>query len=151
MKKNKTPSNKKAKRVLASIGMAALLFTGGVAASSFVDAGAQPHSGTIKAIQQNANSIMKDNNLLVDSNFDYIDELNKTFADKEFAISGPFIGNSSINEGELKKAVENKDYFAWQVALRQNFEDSNEVPSINQKEFELLSELRKNQANNESE
>lgn len=144
MKKH-TPSNKKARKVLASFGMAALLFTGGIAATSLVDARALPHSGTIKAIQDNPLPIIKDNNLAIDPNFDYFDELNRAFSEKDLAVSGSFIDNSSVNEGELKKALDEKDYFAWRVALGQNFEDPNNVPALSEKEFKLLSELKKSQ------
>jgi len=134
---------KKSRKILSSIGMAFLVVSTSAISMSEVTAKDKFDSGTFKAINQNPDLILKNVDLDISDNFDYIDELNKQYSEN-FVLTSFELEEGSMNEGAVYDALVRGDYEAWLLAVQDLEEVSDFIEPLPKEEFLILRELRIN-------
>ena len=145
-KKNiKTTRKRNKKRILGSIGLAALIFSGASIMLPNADEKSLTDSGFFKMVQNNPDVMLKGLNIDLDRDFDYIDELNNQFSDKVVIRPGVFLDFfPSMNEGAVFDALYEGNYDAWKEAIKNLEGYPDGVEPISEDEFNTLVEIRKN-------
>lgn len=145
MKKKKNLSKNRGKKILGSVGMAVLLFSGAALAMPSADAREMPNVGMFKTVRDNPMPMLQLNNIEPERNFDYFEELNNTYSEK-FVIKSGILDEeiNSMNEGAVYDALKNGNYKEWKKAVKNLAGYPAGVDTISEEEFNILVQLRNN-------
>ena len=132
MKKNK-------RKIFSALGMAFLVASTGALASPIAsNSDFIKSSLNLKIIQKNPSKFLRNENLDVSSDFDYIEELQKIYVIKEqdeFAIK--------LQESSITTAIQNEDYDSYKEAIIELSNFPKDTSPISKEDFEILVQLRK--------
>ncbi len=147
-KKGKSPRKRNKflrRKTLNAFMLSALFVAGGAAAMPLLKAGdsvgdrTYAGSSNFKQIQNNPIQFIKNENLALPDDFDYLKELNQQFAEENY----PEKIILSPPEENMQKALQEKNYPAWLDSLNELEGFPEKVAIITRSEFEILSELKK--------
>ncbi len=132
MKKNK-------RKIFGALGMALLVASTGALASPIASNSDFSKSlSNLKSIQKNPSKFLKNENLELSSDFDYIEELQNAYVIKEqdeFAIK--------LQESQVQTAIENEDYDSYKESIITLSNFPKDASTISKEDFDILVQLRK--------